>query len=583
MKGDKKKMSNFYFKTRKRMIAWICAITMVVAGLTVVPKTVAADGAETDYSGLEFVKIDDVYSYAQGEKYVLSGVSADANQIKFNIAAAAGEYPVWPDFSDATLNGEKTSVAAGATISINKSDLKEGYNVYKVKSCDVGSYVNRYFSIIIKKGSGSTGGETTTPGVTKPNAPVGLVVDINDLKTVFVVKFSTENTNATSYKLYIDGEYKQEIHNGFELNFETFGLEAGKKYSIGVSYVNSAGEESSIATIEKEVPVKEDASSKAPEMRPGVLIEIIKDRKVLRIAGLDNILHATTYKLYQDGVELRDVRNGEEIPLFQLEPGEHEYYIIGVNDNGSSDPSATFTIEIPETKASKNIIVDNGAPETVEEDSEYTFGNEKYGYYDISKQVIYKAGSTIKVKDNMSLVSIKDIKLSFTNGAAIRIDAGAETPGGIRFQAKLDVICGVDAYKEAIINALQAGTMITTKDILDNSGQEYTVENIEKIGTVLNVVNSGWKNADTHTFNASLINIVEANYTRYFVAKAYVKVPYKNGDSAYVYSVSDVDSTEQVERSISDIAKTISGNGYDGIDDENIKSLIDSFIRNESK
>ena len=113
-------MSNFYFKTRKRMIAWICAITMVVAGLTVVPKTVAADGAETDYSGLEFVKIDDVYSYAQGEKYVLSGVSADANQIKFNIAATAGEYPVWPDFSDATLNGEKTSVAAGATISINK-------------------------------------------------------------------------------------------------------------------------------------------------------------------------------------------------------------------------------------------------------------------------------------------------------------------------------------------------------------------------------------------------------------------------------------------------------------------------------
>ena len=42
-------MSNFYFKTRKRMIAWICAITMVVAGLTVVPKTVVAGDAETDY------------------------------------------------------------------------------------------------------------------------------------------------------------------------------------------------------------------------------------------------------------------------------------------------------------------------------------------------------------------------------------------------------------------------------------------------------------------------------------------------------------------------------------------------------
>ena len=575
-------MSNFYFKTKKRMIAWICAITMVVAGLTVVPKTVAADDAETDYSGLEFVKIDDVYSYAQGEKYVLSSVSADANQIKFNIAVAAGEYPVWPDFSDATLNGEETSVAAGATISINKSDLKEGYNVYKVKSCDVGSYVNRYFSIIVKKGSGSTGGETTTPGVTKPNAPTNLVANINDLKTNFTIAFDASKTNAKSYNLYIDNDLKREnINNGFVLDFKEFGLEEGKTYSIGVSSVNDAGE-SDKAIIEKEVPVTEDINNKAPEMSPGVLIEIIKDRQALRIAGLNNILYATTYKLYQDGVELRNVGNGEEIPLSQLEPGEHEYYIIGVNDNGSSEPSAKFNIVIPETKASKNIIVDNGAAKAVEEDSEYTFGNAKYGYYELNKKVIYKAGSTIKVKDNMHLVSINDIKLSFTNGAAIRIDAGVTTtPGGIRFQAKLDVTCGVDAYKNEIINALQAGTMITTKDILEKSGKEYTVENIKEIGTVLNVENkNGWKDEATHTFNASLINIVEANYTRYFVAKAYVKVPYANDVPAeYVYSENDANSAVQVERSISDIAKTISNNGYDGIENENIKSLINSFIK----
>lgn len=41
-KGDKE-MSSFYFKTKKRMIAWICAITMVVAGLAVAPKVMAAD------------------------------------------------------------------------------------------------------------------------------------------------------------------------------------------------------------------------------------------------------------------------------------------------------------------------------------------------------------------------------------------------------------------------------------------------------------------------------------------------------------------------------------------------------------
>lgn len=50
-------MSNFYFKTRKRMIAWICAITMVVAGLTVVPKTVVAGDTETDYSTLTWTQV----------------------------------------------------------------------------------------------------------------------------------------------------------------------------------------------------------------------------------------------------------------------------------------------------------------------------------------------------------------------------------------------------------------------------------------------------------------------------------------------------------------------------------------------
>lgn len=54
-------MSNFYFKTRKRMIAWICAITMVVAGLTVVPKTVAADdtASEKEATAVDWSSITD--------------------------------------------------------------------------------------------------------------------------------------------------------------------------------------------------------------------------------------------------------------------------------------------------------------------------------------------------------------------------------------------------------------------------------------------------------------------------------------------------------------------------------------------
>lgn len=581
MKGDKKKMSNFYFKTRKRMIAWICAITMMVAGLTVVPKTVAADGAETDYSTLTWTQVGKTeYWVAPLEAFPMDVVELVGDEIKILPKVNAGDYKIWPAFSNPTLNDSTVGVKLdGAGIYIKKSSLNDGYNVFKATS----SVEVKEFHIIISKGNpGGSGtetpGETTTPGVTKPNAPTNLLANIDGLKTNFTIAFDDSQTNAKSYNLYIDGELKREnINNGFLLYFEEFGLEAGKEYSIGVSSVNDAGE-SSKAIVKIKVPVKEDASSKAPVMRPGVDIRI--EGKGLLMAGLDNILYAKTYELYQDDVKIKDVYNGEIVSFSDLDSGTHEYYIIGVNDNGSSEPSAKFNIVIPETKASKNIIVDNGAAKAVEEDSEYTFGNAKYGYYEINKKVIYKAGSTIKVKDNMHLVSINDIKLSFTNGAAIRIEAGVPTPGGIRFQAKLDVTCGVAEYKNEIINALQAGTMITTKDILDDSGQEYTVENIEKIGTVLNVENkNGWKDEATHTFNASLINIIEENYTRDFVAKAYVKVTYNNGDSAYVYSVDGADSAVQVERSISNIAKTISNNGYDGIKEENIKKLIDSFIR----
>ena len=63
------------------------------------------------------------------------------------------------------------------------------------------------------------------------------------------------------------------------------------------------------------------------------------------------------------------------------------------------------------------------------------------------------------------------------------------------------------------------------------------------------------------------------------MAKAYVKVTYADESSTYVYSKKDNDVyAESVKRSISDIAKAIYENGYDGITDGNTKNLIDSFI-----
>lgn len=230
----------------------------------------------------------------------------------------------------------------------------------------------------------------------------------------------------------------------------------------------------------------------------------------------------------------------------------------------------TYTVTINGTKVG-----------SAESGNTYTLPTEaKYGYYDTVNKVIYKAGSEITVNDDVDLVSITDVSVKMYNGAAIRIKADEETPGGIRFKASVDVTCGVAEYENEITNKVQAGTLITTKDILDaKKDVEYKVENVNNIGKVLDVKNIGWLDENTHSYSASLIKIVKANYNRYFVAKAYVKVPYDNAASEYVYSADGDSYANSVERSISDVAKAIKGNGeYDGITNKTIKSLIDSFI-----
>ncbi len=98
-------------------------------------------------------------------------------------------------------------------------------------------------------------------------------------------------------------------------------------------------------------------------------------------------------------------------------------------------------------------------------------------YYGDGK--FYKPGTQVQITKNMSFVSITDISANLTNGAAIRIDADKEA--GIRFKANIDVTCGVDSEKDNIINALQAGLLITTQDKLDSAEvTELNLDNIER-------------------------------------------------------------------------------------------------------
>ena len=653
-KGDKE-MSSFYFKTKKRMIAWICAITMVVAGLAVAPKTVVADEeagtTAVDWSNItEWTRVGetDIYYSITNTKGMFNRVSV-VNSELFYFIVNRGDF-------EATITGPKTDdvvekKCVGAEIELKKSDFPtDGYYTIDTTKLDG-------LQIAVKRDS-SGGGE-----VSAPKAPTGLEAHIGGGNTFYTIAFAPVD-GAKSYKFYLDGKCIKEITNGGTVTIEELGLKAGKTYKFGVSAVNAAGVESDITTIDVTAPGKEEGTTPTPETdeRTGNIVQG-KSWKVWTSSegdkGFQEISSdATNYTLQNknigstwwniqtmiEGVTL--YANTEYVCTFTLkadkpkaftvdnqkdergtnfvesngkgwqkaEDGTYFYKYKGIytntnkqdfnlrvslgyhaeNDqkkmkdsNYSANDIATFKmsnfqiVKASEYKDVTYTVTINGTKVgSAEPGDTYTLPTEaKYGYYDTVNKVIYKAGSVITVNDDVNLVSITDVSVKMYNGAAIRIDAKQETPGGIRFKASVDVTCGVDEYKNEITNKVQAGTLITTKDILDAKNDvEYNVENVNNIGKVLDVKNTGWLDESTHSYSASLIKIVKANYGRYFVAKAYVKVPYKNAASEYVYSADGGSYANSVERSISDVATAISNGGYDGITDGKIISLIKSFI-----
>ena len=647
-------MSSFYFKTKKRMIAWICAITMVVAGLAVAPKTVVADEeagtTAVDWSNItEWTRVGetDIYYSITNTKGMFNRVNVVNSELFYFIVNRGG--------FEATITGPKTDdvvekKCVGAEIELRKSDFPtDGYYTIDTTKLDG-------LQIAVKRDSSSSGGGE----VSAPKAPTGLEAHIDGANTYYTIAFAPVD-GAKSYKFYLDGEYRQDITNGGTVTIEKLGLKAGKTYKFGVSAVNAAGVESGITTIDVKVPGKEEGTTPTPETdeRTGNIVQgkiwkaytyaedskglyeissdatnyTLKDKNIgstwwhiqTAIDGVTfyaNTDYVCTFTLKADKPKEFTVDNrtsdgkifveSEGKGWQKAEDGTYFYKYKGTfasttkqdlnvrialgyhkgkdektDSNYSANDIATFKmsnfqiVKASEYKDVTYTVTINGTKVgSAESGDTYTLPTEaKYGYYDTVNKVIYKAGSVITVNDDVNLVSITDVSVKMYNGAAIRIDAKQETPGGIRFKASVDVTCGVDEYKNEITNKVQAGTLITTKDILDAKNDvEYNVENVNNIGKVLDVKNTGWLDESTHSYSASLIKIVKANYGRYFVAKAYVKVPYKNAASEYVYSADGGSYANSVERSISDVATAISNGGYDGITDGKIISLIKSFI-----
>lgn len=245
---------NIISKKKQGVIAIICAIAMVVTSLTIYnPREVKAD---TEYKDLKYTQVGDKdYWVAAGnDDFPFQMVQDQNDQFLIIPQVAAGTKPIWPDFKDVTLNGEKFNQAAGAGIYIKYADLKENYyNIYEGTS----AVDNHRFQIIIKAGNPSSGGEESSE-VERPAAPQGLVFELNDSKTGYLIKFGPI-PRATSYKFYVDGTFKKEVAaSGETITIDELGIELGKTYKFGVSAVNSNGE-STVSELEVQVPAIEYA------------------------------------------------------------------------------------------------------------------------------------------------------------------------------------------------------------------------------------------------------------------------------------------------------------------------------------
>ena len=162
-------------------------------------------------------------------------------------------------------------------------------------------------------------------------------------------------------------------------------------------------------------------------------------------------------------------------PTFVLQLRKDERFTVSINGNDTEKVEANKTYTLP-----------------IEENVEYYYNNGK----------IYKPGTEVEITKDIDFVTINNISVNLTNGAAIRIDDNQA--GGIRFKADVDVTCGVDSEKNNIINAVQTGILLTTQDKLDKANNaELNIDNIETIGKVIIIENKGRINDKVGSYSSS--------------------------------------------------------------------------------
>ena len=614
-KGDKE-MSSFYFKTKKRMIAWICAITMVVAGLAVAPKTVVADEkagtTAVDWSNItEWTRVGetDIYYSITNAKGMFNRVNVVNSELFYFVTNRGG--------FTATITGPKTDdvvekTCNGAEIELKKSDFPtDGYYTIDTTKLDG-------LQIAVKRGSSSSGGGE----VSAPKAPTGLEAHIGGGNTFYTIAFAPVD-GAKSYKFYLDGEYRQDITNGGTVTVEKLGLKAGKTYKFGVSAVNAAGVESAVTTIDVKVPGKEEGTT-TPSFEEGK--ELIPSKMVNAEITLEKHTVGQTEYVQEHKAESIHIESGKwYVGQFTITSSVRKYFKIRVQDAAAeyvsipantefkkvlveagqtvnvrvrfkadrTTDSAIFDICMgyikEESEAGKVQITNNslkgytnepeatkytvsidGTEKPYEEGATITVPTEGQGYYDVTEKVAYAPGTSLTVNKNMTLKSI-ELNVTMTPGASIRLAA----PTGLRFQTTVKSGNGIDADEILNSTTVTTGTLITTLDLYKDNGKTLTKDSKYNF---LDIANNGWFNdgakTETGKFCGSIIKIQSKNYGRAYIAVGYATINYSNGDPKTVYAEVTVNNAKSIKYVANKVKASEKFSGYTAEQ----KAIINKYI-----
>jgi len=442
----------------------------------------------------------------------ITGTSSNSNTINLSTVATA------PVASDATSITNTSFIANWATVTgatsyklfVDSVEVYSGTNLSFNKTGLTGSSNHSYYVQAIN--SGGTSANSNTISLTlNPNAPTAPVANVATSvgNTSFTANWGSV-TDATSYKLYVDGV---NVYTGAITSCNITGLTGNSSHNYYVTASNVTGTSSNSNTVSVLTLTNAPVATAATNVTVNSFT-----------ANWATVTGATTYKLYIDGVNVYTGATTNCNATILTAGTTYTYYIKAVNASGESLSSNTISVStIPSAPVatvatnktyssltanwgavtgatSYKISVDSGTPFDVGNNTSYIVtglaGGANHTYY---VQAINSGGTSVNSNTITTLVPLT-IPIAST---ATNITGSSFTAN---WAASTDAVA-YDLYVDGTAVSLGNVTSYNVTGLTAGSTHSYYV----KAGSA-----AGRASGASNTVNVTLLSVPTTDLVAYF-------------------------------------------------------------------